>query len=324
MKRISTSFIFARDSRQLPSKVAVGLYYFWNSCALLLSSALLCAICLNFAIGDLPLFYVFLGYFKVPEIFLCNWLPILFLQIVLFALIGRQWIAFLMNSICTVLVSLGNYYKLKYRSDPFTFEDISSIRAGLTVAGDYDLSINWRIIAVIIFVILGCLILFFFAGGKPRKKTRLFLLLGIIASIWPLWKHVYSNPDLYYETYRKNYVWIAKDERDRFIATGFQYPFLHSISTSANTAPSGYDEARVERVLNEHVNMDIPDNEKVNILMIQLESFSNMTEAGIPGVLEKVYTQFNRLRKNSLSGTLIANVIGGGTISTERSVLTGN
>lgn len=324
MKYNRKAFIFADGPEQLSSKRSIILYYLWNTLALVLSSAALCAVSLNFAIGDMPFFYIYLGYFKVPEIFLFNWLPVLLLQVLLYALTGRQWAAFLINSVFTLVISLGNYFKLKFRSDPFTFEDISSIRAGLTVAKGYDLQINGRIIIAIVFVALACMILFFFACGRPKKLTRIVAVFAVALSVWPLWKQIYSNHDLYYETYMKNYLWIAKDERDKFIATGFQYPFLHSISTSANAVPAGYDEKATVSLLEKYPNKRIPDDRKVNILVVQLESFCDLTEAGIPGVSPEVDRLFRELQEDSLSGTMIANVIGGGTITTERGVLTGN
>ena len=324
MKNNHNLFIFADNPEQLNSKGSVAFFYLWNTLALLISSAALCAVSLNFAIGDMPFFYIYLGYFKVPEIFLFNWIPVLLLQVLLYALTGRQWAAFLINGIFTLLVSLGNYFKLKFRSDPFTFEDISSIRAGLTVAKDYDLQINWRMIIAIVFVVIACLILFFFACGRPKKTARIVAVIAVALSVWPLWKQIYANRDLYYETYMKNYLWIAKDERDKFVATGFQYPFLHSISTSANTIPAGYDEKATISLLEEYPNKEIPDDRKVNILVVQLESFCDMTEAGVPGISPEVDRLFKELQDDSLSGTMIANVIGGGTITTERGVLTGN
>ena len=324
MRYNRNTFIFADSPEHLDAKGSVILYYLWNTLALLLSSAALCAVSLNFAIGDMPFFYIYLGYFKIPEIFLFNWIPVLLLQVLIYALTGRQWVSFLINSIFTFLTSLGNYFKLKFRSDPFTFEDITSIKAGLTVAKDYKLQINGRMVFAIAFVVLASLILFFFAIGRPKKLTRIIAVIAVALSVWPLWKQVYSNRDLYYETYMKNYLWVAKDERDKFIATGFQYPFLHSISTSANTIPEGYDEKATISLLEEYPNKSIPEDKKVNILVIQLESFCDMAEAGIPGINPEVDRLFKQLQKNSISGTMIANVIGGGTITTERGVLTGN
>ena len=103
----------------------------------------LCTVCLSFAIGRYEnLFYIFLGYLRTREIFLLNWLPVVLLQMFLYALFNRQWAAFLLNGIVALGMSVGNYFKLIYRSDPFKFSDLTSVSAGLMVAGDDDIGID--------------------------------------------------------------------------------------------------------------------------------------------------------------------------------------
>ena len=317
-------FIFAESSGDLTGDGEKTLFVLWNLAAFLLSSAALCAVSLNFAIGDMPLFYIYLGYFKAPLIFLLNWLPILFLQILLYALLRKQWRAFLLNSILTLLPAFGNYFKLKFRDDPFTFEDLSSISAGLKVAGDYQVAPNGRIWLAIVFALAGTAILFFFARGKMSSGKRLSSAAVVLCLVWPLWTHVYSDGDLYYRNYMSNYMWLAKDDRDSFIATGFPYPFLHSIAASANTQPEGYDEEETEELFQKYRSEQISENRKVNILAIQLESFCDMEAAGVTGIRPDLYEPLRILQEESWSGTMIANVIGGGTINTERAFVTGN
>ena len=82
-------FLFADNSvgMRVDKKI---LYFMWNLSAILLSSMGLCALCLYFAIGRYDRFYIFLGYFRTTEIFLLNWIPILMLQLILYAfLIGN-------------------------------------------------------------------------------------------------------------------------------------------------------------------------------------------------------------------------------------------
>ena len=323
MERKWYRFIFAEDSDDLTGGAEKTLFLIWNVAAFLLSSAALCAVSLNFAIGDMPLYYIYLGYFKSPLIFLLNWLPILFLQILLFALMRRQWLAFLMCSVLTLLPAFGNYFKLKFRADPFTFEDISSISAGLKVAGDYQIAPNIRIWLAIACALVGTGILFFFARGKLCGRMRLVSALLVLCMIWPLWTKVYSDGDLYYRNYMSNYMWLAKDDRDSFIATGFPYPFLHSITRSANTQPENYSEKETEALFQSYQSEPIPENRKVNILAIQLESFCDMEAAGVAGIRPDLYAPLRTLQAESCSGTMIANVIGGGTINTERAFVTG-
>jgi len=291
---------------------------------MLLSSAALCAVCLSFAIGRYEnLFYIFLGYLRTPEIFLLNWLPLLLLQLLLYALFNRQWVAFLLTGIVALLMSFGNYFKLVYRSDPFKFSDLTSIRAGLMVAGDYDIGVDWRIALALIFLVAAVLILLFFARARASGGMRLLLALMALLPVWPLWTRVYSDGDRYYENSYKNFLFVTRDTRDSFIANGFFYPFLFSITESSSIPPEDYSETETEALYSTFHNEDVPSDRKINLMVFQLESFCDLEAAGFTGIAPEVYAPLRRLQEESVSGTLIASVIGGGTVTTERCFLTG-
>lgn len=184
------------------------------------ATLLLCATSLTFAFGSY-VWDVYYGYFKNPMIFIFNWLPILLMQMVLLSACGRQWLAFLINSVLTFLPAIGNFYKLSFRNDPFVFSDISSVTAGLAVAGDYDLQINTRIMLSVLFVIAGTAVLFFLVRGKTNKRLRIAMPLLAILSIWPLWHYIYSNDKLYKDLASRNVIYLTRDDRDKFRSTGF-------------------------------------------------------------------------------------------------------
>ena len=301
-----------------------ALFCIWNAAAMLLSSMALCAVCLSFAIGRYEnLFYIFLGYLRTPEIFFLNWLPLLLLQILLYALFNRQWAAFLLTGTAALAMSVGNYFKLIYRSDPFKFSDLTSIRAGLMVAGDYDISMDWRILLALLFVLISTLILFFFARAEARGGVRILLAALVLFSVWPLWTRIYSDGDRYYENSYKNYLFVTRDTRDSFIANGFFYPFLFSITESSSIPPEGYSEADTEKLYSSFQNEVLSPDKKINLMVFQLESFCDLEAAGFTGVSPEVYAPLRQLQGESVSGTVIASVIGGGTVTTERCFLTG-
>ena len=289
---------------------------------LIISSAMLSAVSLNFAFG-INDWIIYFGYFQHPMIFLLNWIPVLLLQILLFSIFNRHWLAFLLNSLLTMLPAIGNFYKLKFRNDPFTFSDITSIRAGLAVAGEYELQLNTRIIVSVAAVLLITLTLVFFIRSRMPGKFRLLLSLTVLLSVWPLWTYVYSSNTLYRELALQNRVPTTLDSRQSYIDTGFPYPFIHSIKTSAGSPPEGYNEQATTALLFSHQDAAIPADRRVNILAIQLESFCDLDAMGISGISPDVYQPLRNLQEECLYGTMIANVIGGGTIYTERVILAG-
>ncbi len=318
-------FIFARRINELNQKGQKFLFCLWNLSALLLSSVALCAVSLNFAIGRYEnLFYIYLGYLRTPEIFLLNWLPLLLMQLFLYAVCNRQWLAFLISGTVAMLMSIGNYFKLIFRSDPFTFSDLTSIRAGLAVAGDYDVRIDWRILLAFFFMVAAVLILFFFARARQNTGKRILTTVLVVLAAWQLWDHVYSDSTRYYENSYKNFLFVTRDSRDSYIANGFYYPFIFSITESSSVPPENYDEAEISAVYNSYSSQPIPEREKLNLMVIQLESFADLEAAGFEGISDGVYAPLRTLQAESVSGTMIASVIGGGTVVTERAVLTGS
>ena len=317
------SVLRARRAAELDSPRQRRLWRCWNAAALLLSSAFLCALCLSFAVGVYD-WGPFFGYFRHPLIFLLNWLPVLLLQGLLYALFNRQWAAFLGSAAVFLFASLGNYFKLKFRDEPFTFHDMSSIRAGLSVAGDYGVGLSTRIALAFALVLLGALTLLLLARGRSRTSARLIGGALALLSLFPLWKGVYSDGELYYRLAEENLLIETWDAKQYFIATGFPYPFLYSITESRDIPPEGYDAAEAAALLAGYGPGEIPEERKVNLLVLQLESFTDLEAMGLTGVDPSVYAPLRALQGECLCGTLVANVIGGGTIDTERCFLSGS
>lgn len=317
------SVIRAASPRELSGGGQRLLFYGWNLLGLLASSAITCVFSLNFAIGVYD-WGTFLGYFTHPMIFLLNWLPILLLQLLLFCLFNRQWIAYLLTSILILVPSIGNFFKLKFRDEPFTFRDIGSIRAGLSVAGSYDVSFNTRILAAMAATGIVAILMMFLVRGRTKRGTQRTLAVLAAAAAAVLWLRVYSNDALYYRTAEQNLVLETWSSQEYFIANGFPYPFLHSITESRDIPPEDYDAGEAAALLANYHDGVIPADRRVNVLVLQLESFSDFEKLGLSGITPETYSALRILQSESVCGTMIANVIGGGTIDTERCFLSGS
>ena len=67
---------------------------------------------------------------------------------------------------------------------------------------------------------------------------------------------------------------------------------------------------------------DIPEDQKVNIVTIMLESYNDFSKFDLDFNVD-VYGPFESIKENAYSGELVTNIFGGGTIDTERAFLTG-
>lgn len=91
-------------------------------------------------------------------------------------------------------------------------------------------------------------------------------------------------------------------------------------------APSGYRESEASSTLASYEDQDIPEGEKITVVGIMLEAFSDLTDFpvldDIPAVHE-IYEPLHELEERSISGRLLTNIFAGGTVDTEWGYLTG-
>ena len=316
------SFIRAHGAAELATGGQRALFYLWNVLVLLLSSLAISVFCLRLGIG-LSDTQIFKDYFRFPLLLLLNTLPVLALQLLLLCLFNRQWAAFLGTAIVFVGAALGDFYKLKFRGEPFLFSDMSSIGAAMNVAGSYDLRPNKRIVLILACVLVGLVLMIVLVRGRLRPVTRFVCAALVLLSVYPLGRFVYGSQAIYTSpaasTDHMIYGWAQMEQMSK----GFVYQFLYSMAGNGAVRPADYDEARAAGLLAAYEDTDIPEERKVNLLVFQLEAYADLRSAGIEGIDPTVYAPFDRLLAESLHGNMIANVFAGGTINTERSFLAG-
>lgn len=299
------------------------LFWLWNVLWLLLSGVGLGLLSLFFAYGDYTN-HLMISYLTHPRLLVLNLVPVLLLEALLWCLVGRLWVSFLLSGLTVWGFSLANYYMLRFRDDPLMFQDLKLIREAGTITKNYDLTPDLRILCGALCLLLGTLFLAFFVRGILGKRTRILgFVLGILLCL-PLSK-VYSNKTLYTQG-TKNLEWINQwSGTQQYISRGFVYPFLHSITAGQLTPPKDYQEKEAEAQLAQYTDADIPEGEKVDIVSIQLEAFSDFSRLGdIPGVdWDRAYQTYHEIEAESYSGDLVTNIFAGGTVNTERSFLTG-
>ena len=287
----------------------------------LLSGCCLGLLSLYFSAGDHGL-YLFVWYLTQPRVLLLNLLPFVLLMLLLFAALDRAWLAFLFSSAVGLFFSWAQYWKLMARSDPIYAGDLLIVAEATQMAGQY-IQITWQIIlsAVLVLFAAGCL--FFLAKGRMRKPLpRLALAAAVIAAGLWLYPNYYTDA----ATYNSMKVWPEINEwfeTNRYISRGGIYPFLHSIPDALPTPPEGYDEDSARALLAAYPSDDIPEEKKISIVVTQLEAFADLSRATDRITGADPYAEFHALLEESYHGTLLPNVFAGGTIDTERCVLTG-
>ncbi len=264
----------------------------------------------------------FLSYFDFPMLILLNLLPVVLLVMGLWAVTGRAWLAFSLSSVLTLAMVFGNYFKAAFRGDPFVAEDLKVLGAAAGIAGEYEIRfppIFWKAIAL---CLIGTLVLLvFFRGRIPGARARFLTLTLLIAIAIGSYGKWYQDPKLYNSFENKAYFnqWVPKE---KFASRGFFYPFLYSLRDAKETPPDGYSPTTARALLDAYPDAEIPEEKKVNLICIQLESFSDLSACGIEFDVDP-YADFHALCAEGLSGTMLSDSMGGGTSNAERSFLTG-
>ena len=314
-------FLFQRAPAPGWSPARRALFWAWNWGVLLCSGVGICLVSLMLATGHYSMRLIF-GYFEAPLIFTMDLLPVLALLALLYGLTGRAQVSFGVTAALVFGLTAGNYYKLMFRNDPLMFADLLLLKEAGDMAGKYHLFLDWKVGTMVCCGLGGLLFLHLFVRGRPRGRSRgAWALAGAAACV--LVFQASQSDALYDRTAhyeRLNNVWSATQQ---YIARGFLYPFLHSVSDAFVSPPEGYSAQRAEAILSAYQDADIPEEKKVNVLGIMLEAYNDFSRLGTPALARDVYEVWHDLEAEGVSGDLVTNLFAGGTIDSERCFLTG-
>ena len=302
-----------------------ALFWAWNLGVVLAAGLCLGWLSLFFAYGDYP-DTIMKTYFQHPLILFLNITPVVLALFLVYALAGRSWLAFLLTDLAVWGLSLGNYYKLRFRDDPLMFQDLKNLRdaAAITAMADYDLTPDKRVVFGLLCLLFGTAFLFFLARGRLPKRPRIALAAACAVLCFPMAK--LCGDDTIYSSRTQNFDQIERwSSTQVYLSKGFVYPFLHSVTAGAVKPPAGYSQSETVALLNAYTPEDIPEEKKVDLIAIQLEAFADFSLfEGVEGVdFHRAYGVYHQLEAESLTGNLVTNIFAGGTVDTERAFLTG-
>jgi phosphoglycerol transferase MdoB-like AlkP superfamily enzyme len=171
-------------------------------------------------------------------------------------------------------------------------------------------------------VVLGIICHYFLKS--PRRGfgwrcswTALTLIVVVMGT-----KNFYLNDTKFNNSARITHgnIW---DKANRYAAHGFVYSFMNTLNKGQVQAPKGYTAAAAKQNLAQYKNKNIPANKKINVITIQLEAFQDFSKWSQIDIDPSVYAGLHAVEKEASSGELSTTIFGGGTVDTERKVLTG-
>ena len=265
---------------------------------------------------------LFSWYFTQPLVLVLNMLPLVLLGLVLLALLDRAWLGYAVTAVITLVFSWAQHWKLLARGDPIYAEDLLIVGEAMQMAGQY-IQITWPIVLSALAAVLNAAVLFCFARGRIRAfLPRISLAAVVVTGSMLLFTHYYDRNISYYAmtVWPEINAWF---ETNNYISRGCVYSFLRTIPDALPTPPEGYDEESAKSALAAYPSEDIPADRKVSIVITQLEAFADLSALTDRITGADPYAGYHAILDESYHGRLIPNVFAGGTIDTERCVLTG-
>lgn len=312
--------LLARFSPEGKSRGAKAGLWLLTFLVLLGASVGLGLMCLYFSAGSYR-DKLFSFYMSQPKLVILNVVPFVVLAMLVWLLSNRAWVGFLTSGVVCLAYSWAEYWTLLSRSEPIYAEELLLIREAARMSTRY-ISFTFRFWLSLGLVILGTLVLAaFFRGRLGHWSLRVILPLLVLVGAWQLYDRVYMNQSLYNSFQVMPGMNIYLDN-NRFLSRGGMYPFLYSTRALRPTPPEGYSAAEAREILEQYTTDPIPEDKKVSVICVMLEAFSDLSDYSemIP---QEPYADFHALQAESYTGKLVTNIFAGGTVDTERCVVTG-
>lgn len=291
--------------------------------------------------------------FPIADFYLFEWytnnpwetmkVPIQFLNIYFFELMmalflfvfGRLKWSLRLQSIFFMVAGLANYYVLSFRSAPIMPWDIYSLGTAMSVANNFEYTLEKQTVFVLagfVLLILAESVIDLELKGTGRWRKRFWGIriagAAVFAVLIGSFTHMLhlDSTILRYGMYDKLFTPAVMSKRD-----GTAVAFLMELKYISVDKPAGYSADAAAEILapfeEEDTAQQLPGT-RPNIIVIMNEAFSDPAVLGAfetnVDYMPYIHSVLSGHIKNTISGYLNVSVLGGNTANTEFEFLTGN
>ena len=235
-------------------------------------------------------------------------------------LLGRKVLAGGVSAVACFLFGLANHYVLSFRGRIIFPCDLLTLDTAAVVAKSYDYTPDkqiWIALAVLGGYLLLLLLAHIVYHPKGRQRLGRKLLWGSIAGMVIYLFAFFFTPllptiGIYTQQWRTQ-------------QNGFLLNFTTAIRYSFVSEPDGYDADKVAQTARSYRSQSVTDAGELpeNLIFIMNESFSDLTFPNLE-LSEDPLAFYHSLTENTVKGTMISPVTGGGTANVEFEYLTGD
>ena len=237
-------------------------------------------------------------------------------------ILGRKVLAGGVSAVVCFLFGLANHYVRSFRGRIIFPCDLLTLDTAAVVAKSYDYTPDkqiWIALAVLGGYLLLLLLAHIVYHPKGRQRLGRKLLWGSIAGMVIYLFAFFFTPllptiGIYTQQWRTQ-------------QNGFLLNFTTAIRYSFVSEPDGYDADKVAQTARSYRSQSVTDAGELpeNLIFIMNESFADLT-AAFPNLelSEDPLAFYHSLTENTVKGTMISPVTGGGTANVEFEYLTGD
>lgn len=237
-------------------------------------------------------------------------------------LLGRKNAASAVSASACFAFGLANHYVLTFRGRVIFPCDLLSIRTGINVMSDFDFTPDrqiWIAAAILAGYLLAVLFarLIFRRRGRQRLRRAAVLSSCAVIAVY-LYVFFFTGALPAIGIYAQQ--WKTQ-------ANGFVLNFMAALRYSFVSRPEGYSAGAAQAIADEFESApDAPAAEPPeNLIVIMNESFADLT-AAYPDLqlTDDPLAFYHSLTENTVKGTMVSPVTGGGTANVEFEYLTGD
>ena len=259
--------------------------------------------------------------------FLGNYLVILVMYFVLFALTGSFRITYAVSTPVLYGFALAHSYLMEFRGTPFLPMDFLSVTTAVGVANTYNYTPTYKIVLATLIFIFIMIIAIKTKTPKYNIITRIVSRSFFVTFSTTLLVMFYGT-SFFADLGARPDFW---NQARGYHNYGFVWSFFSNTKYLYMSEPNDYNPDNIgdyvgEVQKEEQENKPQIDNsyKKPNIICIMNESLSDLKVLGDFGTNEEYMPFMSSLTENTIKGNLYVPVIGAGTSNTEFEFLTGH
>lgn len=295
------------------------VYRVMNRFSLVMHALLACVI--NLAIEAISRHSVFEAWEYMvgsPTVFLYNSFMI-FMTFSIVYLFKRRVFMRIIISAVWMIIGIANGYMLMVRVTPFNAQDLKAMSEGLSLITNYFNFFEIIVLAIGLGAVSIWLVSMWRRGGQYEGKVSKLKGVIVIVACAMLYGGLTDAAieNRVVSTYFGNIAFAYEDY-------GLPYCFMASLFNTGIDKPNGYSEETIAKISNDgEITKNEAEGKKPNIIVIQLESYFDVSEAEFFTTSEDACPNLRKMFKNYSSGYFKVPSVGAGTANTEFEVLTG-